>query len=85
MGEHSKALEYYEKSLKIREKSRPATPPDLATLYNNVGQLYGKMEEYSKALPFLEEALGIFGKSLPSTHINIKIVMNAIDRVKEKL
>ncbi|CAF4725299.1 unnamed protein product, partial [Rotaria socialis] len=42
------------------------------------------MGEYSKALPLLEKALGIFRKSLPSGHPNIKVVLNAIDRVKEK-
>ncbi|CAF3391401.1 unnamed protein product, partial [Rotaria socialis] len=78
-------LEYYEKSHKIYEKALPPPHPDLATSYNNIGQLYGKTEEYSKALPLLEKALGIWRKSLPPTHPNIKIVMNAIDRVKEKL
>ncbi|CAF4958668.1 unnamed protein product, partial [Rotaria socialis] len=43
------------------------------------------MEEYLKALPLLEKALGIFRKSLPPTHPNIEVVLNAIDRVKEKL
>ncbi|CAF4817809.1 unnamed protein product, partial [Rotaria socialis] len=80
-----KALEYYEKSLKIREKALPPTHPDLATSYNNIGQLYEGMEEYSKALPLLEKALSIKQKSLPSTHPSIKNVLNAIDRVKEKL
>ncbi|CAF1554943.1 unnamed protein product, partial [Rotaria magnacalcarata] len=42
------------------------------------------MGEYSKALSYLEKALGIWRKSLPSTHPNIKIVTNAIDRVKKK-
>ncbi|CAF3749208.1 unnamed protein product [Rotaria socialis] len=85
MGEYSKALEYYEKSLKIREISLPPTHPDLAQSYNNIGHLYEDMQEYSKALPILEKALSIKQKSLPSTHPSIKNVLNAIDRVKEKL
>ncbi|CAF4948990.1 unnamed protein product [Rotaria socialis] len=85
MGEYSKALEYVEKSHKIYKISLPPTHPDLASSYNNIGQLYEEMEEYSKALPLLEKALGIWRKSLPPTHPNIKIAMNAIDRVKEKL
>ncbi|CAF4959259.1 unnamed protein product, partial [Rotaria socialis] len=84
MGKYSKALEYHEKSLKIREISLPPTHPDLAYSYNNIGQLYEEMQEYSKALPLLEKALGIFRKSLPSGHPNIKVVLNTIDRVKEK-
>ncbi|CAF3378869.1 unnamed protein product, partial [Rotaria socialis] len=85
MGEYSKALEYYEKSHQILEISLPPTHSDLASSCNNIGQLYKKMEEYSKALPLLEKALGIWRKSLPSTHPHIKNVMNAIDRVKERL
>ncbi|CAF5043629.1 unnamed protein product, partial [Rotaria socialis] len=83
--EYSKALEYYEKDFEITKKALPPTHLDLATSYNNRGQLYEKMKEYSKALPLLEKALGIWRKSLPSTHPHIKNVMNAIDRVKERL
>ncbi|CAF4555589.1 unnamed protein product [Rotaria magnacalcarata] len=72
MGEYSKALEYYEKSLKIREISLPPTHPDLAQSYNNIGGVYYNMGEYSKALPLLEKTLDIFRKSLPSTHPHIE-------------
>ncbi|CAF4386216.1 unnamed protein product, partial [Rotaria sordida] len=36
MGNYSKALEFYEKSLKIREKALPSNHPDLAQSYNNI-------------------------------------------------
>ncbi|CAF1927668.1 unnamed protein product, partial [Rotaria magnacalcarata] len=84
MGEYSKALEYYEKSLKIREISLPPTHPNVAISYWSIGDIYSKTDEYSKALQFLEKALDILRKSLPSAHPNIKSVMNAIDRAKEK-
>ncbi|CAF1020970.1 unnamed protein product, partial [Rotaria magnacalcarata] len=84
MGEYSKALEYYEKSFKIREISLPPTHPDLAQSYNNIGTTYYGMGDYSKALRLLEKALDIFQKSLPSTHPHIKSVMNSIAAVKEK-
>ncbi|CAF5216133.1 unnamed protein product, partial [Rotaria magnacalcarata] len=82
MGEYSKALEFYEKSLKIREISLPPTHPDLAQSYNNIGMTYYPMGEYSKAFSYLEKALGILRKSLPSTHPHIKSVMNSIAAVK---
>ncbi|CAF1589293.1 unnamed protein product, partial [Rotaria magnacalcarata] len=72
MGEYSKALEYYEKSLKIREISLPPTHPDLAQSYNNIGTTYYGMGEYSKALSYLEKALAIYRNSLPPTHPHIK-------------
>ncbi|CAF2225424.1 unnamed protein product, partial [Rotaria magnacalcarata] len=37
MGDYSKALEYFEKSLKISEISLPPNHPDLAYSYNNIG------------------------------------------------
>ncbi|CAF4725933.1 unnamed protein product, partial [Rotaria socialis] len=43
MGKYSKALEYYEKSLKIREISLPPTHPNLAVSYNNIGQVHNIM------------------------------------------
>ena len=52
----------------IREKSLPATHPDLATSYCNIGLVYNRMGEYSKALSYYEKALGIREKSLPATH-----------------
>ncbi|CAF1533235.1 unnamed protein product, partial [Rotaria magnacalcarata] len=80
-----KALEFYEKSLKIKEISLPPTHPDLATAYNNIGGVYYNMGEYSKALPLLEKALGIWRMSLPPTHPNIQTAMDNIEEVKEKL
>ncbi|CAF4856723.1 unnamed protein product, partial [Rotaria socialis] len=68
MGEYSKALPLLEKALKIWEISLPANRPDLATSYNNIGQLYQNMGEYSKALPILEKSLKISEISLPANH-----------------
>ncbi|CAF2216247.1 unnamed protein product, partial [Rotaria magnacalcarata] len=84
MGEYSKALRFYEKSLKIREIFLPPNHPDLATSYNHIGTVYSIMCEYSKALSYLEKALGILRMSLPPTHPNIKTAMNSIAVVKKK-
>ncbi|CAF2097341.1 unnamed protein product [Rotaria magnacalcarata] len=85
MGEYSKALEFYEKALKIKEISLPPTHPDLATSYNNTTTAYYGMDQYSKAFSYLEKALTIYQNSLPPTHHYIKEVMNDIDSVKKKL
>ena len=39
MGEYSKALSYYEKSLEIKQQSLPPNHPDLAASYNNIGEV----------------------------------------------
>ena len=47
MGEYSKALEYYEKSIEIKKIALPQNHPNLAN--SNIGQVYNNMGEYSKA------------------------------------
>ncbi|CAF4347425.1 unnamed protein product, partial [Rotaria sordida] len=64
MGDYSKALEFYKKAHKIREKALPPNHPDLATSYNNIGYVYEDMGDYSKALEFYEKAHQIKEKEL---------------------
>ncbi|CAF4280243.1 unnamed protein product, partial [Rotaria sordida] len=59
MGEYSKALSSYERSLEIRKIALPPNHPDLATSYNNIGMVYSHMGEYSKALSSHEQSLEI--------------------------
>ncbi|CAF4380811.1 unnamed protein product, partial [Rotaria sordida] len=68
MGDYSKALEFCEKAHKIFEKALPPNHPNLATSYNNIGQVYKDMGNYSKALEYYEKALKIREKALPSNH-----------------
>ena len=42
MGEYSKALSYYEKSLEIQQQSLPPNHPDLAASYMGIGIVYDK-------------------------------------------
>ncbi|CAF4620737.1 unnamed protein product, partial [Rotaria socialis] len=56
MREYSKALEHYEKSLKLLDISLPANHPSFATSYNNIGEVYSSMREHAKALEFYKKA-----------------------------
>ncbi|CAF1301645.1 unnamed protein product [Rotaria sordida] len=47
MGDYSKALEFYEKSLKIYENALPPNHPDLATSYNNIGDVIVLIDDTS--------------------------------------
>ncbi|CAF5065077.1 unnamed protein product, partial [Rotaria sp. Silwood1] len=78
MGEYSKALSSYERSLEIRKIALPPNHPDLATSYLNIGTAYGNMGEYSKALSHFEEAQEIWKKSFPPNHPHIATVKNNI-------
>jgi tetratricopeptide (TPR) repeat protein len=77
-GDYQKAVEYYEKELKTRQKTLPPNHLDLATSYNNIGGVYKNVGEYSKALPFYEKALEIKEKSLPPNHPSIATSYNNI-------
>ncbi|CAF3809044.1 unnamed protein product [Rotaria sordida] len=68
MSEYPKAVSFYERALDIHQNSSPSYHPDLATSYNNIGNIYSIMGEYSKALVSYEQALDIYRKSLPSDH-----------------
>jgi tetratricopeptide (TPR) repeat protein len=84
-GNNTEAIKYYEKSLKIRQKTRPANHPDLANSYNNIGAVYANMGEYSKALSYYEKALKIFQKTLPENHPNLTNSYNNMGSVYEEM
>jgi tetratricopeptide (TPR) repeat protein len=67
-GKYTEAITYYEKSLKIRQKTLPADHPNLAASYSSIGSVYNNMSEYSKALSYYEKALEIRQKTLPAIH-----------------
>ena len=72
-SEYSNALEYYDKSHKIREKSLSLNHPDLAISYSNIGQVYENMGEYSKSLKFYEKSHIILEKALPPNHPHLTV------------
>jgi len=85
MGEYSKALEYFEKSLEIMKIALPANHPSLATSYNNIGWVYRNRTDYKKALDYFHRALDILQRSLRLNHPYIQSVKECIDFVKKKL
>jgi tetratricopeptide (TPR) repeat protein len=85
MGEYSKALPFYEKSLQIFEKIIPPNYSDLVLSYTNIGALQINMKEYSKALSYFEQILDILQHSLPPNHRDIQDVQTIIKTIKNKL
>jgi tetratricopeptide (TPR) repeat protein len=80
-GKYTEAMKYYEKSLKIRQKTLPADHPHLTTSYNNIGSVYHYMGEYSKALSYYEKVLEIQQKTLPVNHPDLATSYNNIGLV----
>ena len=85
MGEYSKALSNYERSLEIRKIALPQNHPGLATSYNNIGEVYRNMGENSKALSYFEKAQVILKRSLPPNHPHNVAAKQWIEIVKKKL
>ena len=75
---YSESLCYYIKVLEIREKVLPENHPDIATLYNNVGCVYGELGNYKKELEFKLKALAIQEKVLPENHPAIATSYNNV-------
>jgi tetratricopeptide (TPR) repeat protein len=84
-GKYTEAIAYYEKSLKICQKTLPANHPHLATSYNNIGGVYNNMGEYSKALSYYEKALEIDQKTLPANHPLLATSYNNIGLVYKNM
>jgi tetratricopeptide (TPR) repeat protein len=80
-GKYTEAITYYEKSLKILQKTLPANHPSLAGPYNNIGEVYDAMGGYSKALSYYEKALEISQKTLPANHPYLAGFYNNIGEV----
>jgi tetratricopeptide (TPR) repeat protein len=84
-GDYSKALEFYEKSNRILEKSLLPNDPTLATSYSNIGLVYGNIGDYSNALQFYEKSLTIREKVLPTNHPDLGNSYNNIGDLYEKM
>ncbi|CAF1287956.1 unnamed protein product [Rotaria sp. Silwood1] len=85
MGEYSKALFYYEKSLDIDKKILSPNDPNLASSYNNIGLVHYNMGEYSKALSSYERSLEIRKIALPPNHPDLAASYNNIGLVYDEM
>ena len=68
LGDYNKALEYYEKALRIKESKLGEDDTDTATTYNNIALVYYAKGDYDKALEYYGKALEIMEGQGPSRH-----------------
>ena len=78
LGYIQTALEFLEKSLKIRLDVLTPDDPDLALSYNNVGYAYGEMGDHKKALEYKLKALEIREKVLSPDHPDLAASCNNV-------
>ncbi|MCP4523641.1 MAG: tetratricopeptide repeat protein, partial [Candidatus Gracilibacteria bacterium] len=81
-AQYDKALDNYEKALKIKLKTLGENNPYTATSYNNIGAVYQSKAQYDKALENYEKALIILKNTLGVNHPYVRIVKNNIKKLK---
>ncbi|MDR2861864.1 MAG: tetratricopeptide repeat protein [Syntrophobacterales bacterium] len=75
-GDYAKALEWYEKALKIRENVLGKEHPDTAMTYNNMAVVYADQGDYAKALEWFCKSYRIRFHKLGENHPNTKTTKN---------
>ena len=77
LAQYDTARDLYEKHLPALEERLKDTD-HLATVYNNLGSIYGDLGDHSKALEFKLKALEIWEKVLPPDHPHLAVSYNNV-------
>ena len=83
-GDYDKAIEYYQKSLKIGLKKLGSEHPDVATSYNNLGKAYESKGDYGKAIEYCQKALKIDLKKLGPEHPKVAGDYNSLGLIYKR-
>ena len=75
-GDYDRAIEYYQKALKIDLKKLDPEHPEVAIRYNNLGLAYGNKGDYDRAIEYYQKALKIALKKLGPEHPKVAISYN---------
>ena len=78
IGNHEKALYYFEKALNVNIMQKGDEHLDNATFYSNIGLTYGKIGDYKNALEYSGLSLKIRKKILGEEHSEIAQSYNSI-------
>ncbi len=75
----------YEETLQILEAKLGAEHQDVATVLNNLAELYCKMGDHEKALPLFQRALEISEKVLGSQNPSVATTLNNLAKLYESM
>ncbi len=78
IADYNKALEYYQRALRWAIKQNGEQNPDVATSYNNIGEIYRSQGNYSLALEYHEKALKICQDFYGENHPDVATSYNNI-------
>ncbi len=88
-GDSEKSLLQYQEAEKIFNNLGKNDGYEMASLYNNISQLYQEQEEHEKALEFLDKALNLIKNmehseaEAATTHVNKSLSLMALGRLNE--
>ncbi len=92
LGESKKAIEYYEKALKIDIEVYGDKHPNVATRYNNIGAAWIKLGDSKKAIDYFETALkiglAVYGDKHPdvaASYYNIGSALVSLEEYKKAI
>lgn len=80
-----KALDYYERALRIYEKLHPHTHPKIAIALTNIGFAYSAIELYGDAINNFESALKIWEGIYPGAHSTKAFLNLSLGEIYRKL
>jgi tetratricopeptide (TPR) repeat protein len=69
-GNYNKALDYYQRVLKLQEQYYPSGHVDIAHCLNNIGMCYENQNNFKTALDYHQRALNIYEEFLPIGHLD---------------
>lgn len=76
-------MEYYNKALEINLKQFGEIHPDVATSYNNIGNIYDSEGKAQKALEYYNKSLNLKVKMFGKDHPSISTSLNNIGNIYE--
>lgn len=85
MGDYMLALDYYQKSIELRQKCLPPNHRLLGVAYNNMGEVQRELGEYFSALTSHKKTLSIKQKTLPPNHLSFATTYNNLGLTNESL
>ena len=81
IGQHNKAIEYFEQSLEIRLKQHPPTHLFVVSLYSNLGSAYQNYNDLEKALIYYNKALAMELNRVKPDNRELAVLYNSISSV----
>ena len=75
-GHYARAVVVTKKALEVAEKNVGPHHPDVATILNNLAELYVTQGRHTQAEPLYKRALAIVGKTLGPDHPSVAMGLN---------